>query len=146
MWSWRRRSRQIFSGTVPERNMSLSSMSRDSFQRAGCMCIFPRIWRLREKSAAGMGSRRKMSTPFEKCSLFGISLHPIPEKEASLSGPECSVFISNNLQTSSTFLHGAKSSYRAQHGRQATNIYAFIVPPVTGSLIDNVSPTQLTCA
>ena len=33
-----------------------------------------------------------MSIPLEKCGLFGVSLHPIPEKEASLSGTECSVF------------------------------------------------------
>ena len=38
----------------------------------------------------------RMSIPLEKCSLFGVSLHPIPEKEASLSGTECSVFMGNN--------------------------------------------------
>ena len=37
-----------------------------------------------------------LSIPLEKCNLFGVSLHPIPEKEASLSGTECSVFMSNN--------------------------------------------------
>ena len=40
-----------------------------------------------------------MSIPLEKCNLFGVSLHPIPEKEASLSGTECIVFMSNNYST-----------------------------------------------
>lgn len=38
----------------------------------------------------------QMSIPLEKCSLFGVSLHPIPEKEASHSGTECRVFMSKN--------------------------------------------------
>ena len=38
----------------------------------------------------------QLSIPLEKCSLFGVSLHPIPEKEASLSGTECSAFMGNN--------------------------------------------------
>ena len=39
---------------------------------------------------------QELSIPLEKCNLFGVSLHPIPEKEASLSGTECSVFMGNN--------------------------------------------------
>lgn len=57
MWNWRRRLRRTSSGMVPGRNMFLRLMRRVCSPKDGCMSIFPRIWKRRKRSEAGMENR-----------------------------------------------------------------------------------------